>query len=73
MVIVTQEQANAITADLEAFVHRVALDKTTTPAEIAALPEVAKVLFCLSPARLEGGKGEMRKEAREVVNADLKL
>lgn len=49
MVLVTQEQANAMTADLVAFVHRVALDKNATPAEIAALPEIAKVLFRLSP------------------------
>ena len=49
MVSVTQEQANTITADLVAFVHRVALNEKATPAEIAALPEIAKVLFRLSP------------------------
>ena len=49
MVLVTQEQADAITADLAAFVHRVALDRAATPAEVAALPEIAKILFRLSP------------------------
>lgn len=32
---------------LASFVQRVALDKNATPAEIAALPEVAKVLYKL--------------------------
>jgi len=31
--------------DLTAFVHRVALNENASPAEIAALPEIAKVLF----------------------------
>ena len=41
----TMEQARAITADLVAFVHRVALSENAAPAEIAALPEIAKVLL----------------------------
>lgn len=39
------EQLEAVTADLVQFVHRVALNEKATPAEIAALPEIAKVLY----------------------------
>ncbi len=49
MQIATVEQQEAVTEDLVEFVHRVALDKNATPAEIAALPEVAKVLCGLMP------------------------
>jgi len=31
--------------DLAAFVHRVALNEKASPAEIVALPEIAKALF----------------------------
>lgn len=47
--IATIEQQEAVAKDLVEFVHRVALDKNATPAEIAALPEVAKVLCGLMP------------------------
>lgn len=47
--IATIEQQEAVVKDLVEFVHRVALDKNATPAEIAALPEVAKVLCGLMP------------------------
>ena len=49
MQIATIEQQEAVVRDLVEFVHRVALDKNATPAEIAALPEVAKVLCGLMP------------------------
>lgn len=39
------DQLSAVTKDLVQFVHRVAGDKNATPAEIAALPEIAKVLY----------------------------
>ena len=47
--VVSREEAKEITADLLHFIHRVASDKNATPAEIAALPEIAKVLILLSP------------------------
>lgn len=49
MQIATTEQQEAVAKGLVDFVHRVALDKNATPAEIAALPEVAKVLCGLMP------------------------
>nr|WP_325222731.1 hypothetical protein [uncultured Oscillibacter sp.] len=49
MQIATLDQQEAVANDLVEFVHRVALDKNATPAEIAALPEVAKVLCGLMP------------------------
>lgn len=47
--IVSYEQKKEIASDLTQFVHRVALDKNASPAEIAALPEIAKVLVGLMP------------------------
>lgn len=41
------EQLQAVTEDLVQFVHRVATEKDASPAEIAALPEVAKVLYTI--------------------------
>lgn len=49
MQIATLDQQEAVANDLVEFVHRVALDQNATPAEIAALPEVAKVLCGLMP------------------------
>ena len=49
MQIATLDQQEAVANDHVEFVHRVALDKNATPAEIAALPEVAKVLCGLMP------------------------
>ena len=49
MQIATLDQQEAVANDLVEFVPRVALDKNATPAEIAALPEVAKVLCGLMP------------------------
>ena len=49
MQIATLDQQEAVANDLVEFVHRVALDKNAAPAEIAALPEVAKVLCGLMP------------------------
>lgn len=31
--------------DLLAFVHRVALDEKATPAELAVLPEIARIIY----------------------------
>lgn len=45
MGLTTIEQASEVIADLVAFVHRVAQNENATPAEIAALPEIAKVLL----------------------------
>ncbi len=45
MLEVSRQSAKEITEDLVAFVHRVATNEKATPAEIAALPEVAKVLL----------------------------
>ncbi len=39
------KQLAAVTDDLVRFVHRVVDDKNASPAEIAALPEIAKVLY----------------------------
>lgn len=39
------ENLDSVEKDLVAFVHRVATNEKATPAEIAALPEVARVLF----------------------------
>ena len=47
--IATTEQQEAVVNDLVEFVHRVALDKNAAPAEIAALPEIAKVLCAVMP------------------------
>ena len=41
----TRTQLASVTDDLVRFVHRVADDKNATPAEIAALSEIAKVLY----------------------------
>ena len=49
LAIATVDQQEAIVRDLTEFVHRVALDKNATPAEIEALPEIAKVLCGLMP------------------------
>lgn len=49
MCIVSREQGFEIVGDLLKFIHRVALDKNASPAEIAVLPEIAKLLFWLSP------------------------
>lgn len=46
-----QEQFDSVTEKLVSFVCRVAADKEASPAEIQALPEIAKVLCGLS-ARL---------------------
>lgn len=47
--VVSYEQKKEIASDLTQFVHRVALDKNASPAEISALPEIAKVLVGLMP------------------------
>lgn len=47
--VLSREQEEEIARDLLQFIHRVALDKNASPAEIAALPEVAKVLMWLIP------------------------
>lgn len=47
--IATTEQQEVVVNDLVEFVHRVALDKNASPAEIAALPEIAKVLCAVMP------------------------
>lgn len=39
------EPFKSVTEDLTQFIHRVALNENASPAEIAALPEVARVLF----------------------------
>ena len=49
MQIATLDQQEAVANDLVEFVHRVKKEKNATPAEIAALPEVAKVLCGLMP------------------------
>lgn len=41
----SREQLMTVTEDLLQFIHRVALNEKATPAEIAALPEIAKVLY----------------------------
>lgn len=41
---ITRNQLESVTDDLVAFVHRVSTSENATPAEIAALPEIAKVL-----------------------------
>ncbi len=41
----TDKQLAAVTDDLVQFVHRVTANENATPAEIAALPEIAKVLY----------------------------
>ena len=41
----TTEQLVSVTNDLVRFVHRVADSENASPAEIAALPEIAKVLY----------------------------
>lgn len=45
---ISGEQFEEVVNDLISFVHRVSRDKKATPAEIAALPEIAKVLLLLS-------------------------
>jgi len=42
---INQGQLAAVTEDLVAFVHRVSAGEKTSPAEIAALPEIAKVIY----------------------------
>lgn len=49
----TQDQIWEMTKDLVAFVHRVSTDKEASPAEIAALPEIAKVLFDEYPSKFK--------------------
>lgn len=39
-----QEQFDLMAQDLVTFVRRVAADKNASPAELAALPEIVKVL-----------------------------
>lgn len=41
----TSKQLTDVTDDLVRFVHRVTEKENATPAEIAALPEIAKVLY----------------------------
>jgi hypothetical protein len=41
----TKEQLSAVTEDLVQFVHRTVAKENASPAEIAALPEIAKVLY----------------------------
>lgn len=45
--LITGAQFEQVIVDLVAFVHRIATDKQATPAEIAALPEVARILLLL--------------------------
>lgn len=40
-----QEQRKEVIEDLVKFVKRVSQDKNATPAELAALPEIAKLLL----------------------------
>ena len=47
--VLSKEQEKEVVSDLLKFVHRVALDKNASPAEVAALPEIAKALFWLNP------------------------
>ena len=49
MRIVTDDQGKRVVEALLEFVHRVASSPNASPAEIAALPEIAKVLFWLNP------------------------
>lgn len=49
MCILSRDQGAEVVNDLLQFIHRVAYDKNASPAEIAALPEIAKLLFWLSP------------------------
>ena len=51
MTVATSEQLKAVTKDLVDFVHRVATNEKATPAEIAVLPEIAKVLLDQFPFR----------------------
>lgn len=44
IIAVSTEKSKQIIDDLAQFIHRVATNEKATPAEIAALPEVAKVL-----------------------------
>ena len=50
MMISSEEQRRQIAKDLTEFVHRVATDQNASPAEFAALPEIAKVLCTDYPA-----------------------
>lgn len=50
--IASLEQQEKVLEDLVAFVHRVALNEKATPAEIAALPEIAKILILAMPGNL---------------------
>ncbi len=45
MVAASESQQVAVIKDLVAFVHRVTTDKNATPAEVAALPGIARVIF----------------------------
>ena len=49
MGILDLEQEKELAKDLLQFVHRVALDKNASPAEVTALPEIAKALMWLVP------------------------
>lgn len=42
---INQGQLAAVTEDLVAFVHRVAVDGEASPEEFAILPEIVKVLY----------------------------
>lgn len=50
--IASLEQQEEVLKDLVAFVHRVALNEKASPAEIAALPEIAKILIMAMPGNL---------------------
>lgn len=47
--LITGEQFEQVIVDLVAYVHRITTDEKATPAEIAALPEIAKILLLLDP------------------------
>lgn len=49
MIHATEEQVAEVITDLVAFVHRVALDKSASQAELTVLPEAAKVILSLGP------------------------
>lgn len=49
MIHATEEQVSEVITDLVAFIHRVAMDKNASPAELTALPEAAKVILRLGP------------------------
>ena len=45
----TRDQYQAVTEDLVAFVHRVALDEKARDAELSALADIARTLCYLAP------------------------